>query len=198
VLSNNTLQNIQLINLAHGNNNKLGYKSDTDKPVKLSVPDPPERNLSDAGFLNLKAYKINLGAERCSCAAQTVSAFASTANSTRGNREQCHGVGEIGKVLQGEPKVGIKGKECHRVVSIYLDLIPQSKSSTRNIKSFMLNSCMYVVVITVRSFRRLGKNEYWEASQFVGTLLSHGRQYTYSKHWRNDTFSGHYASSQFN
>jgi hypothetical protein len=22
-------------------------------------------------------------------------------------------VGEIGKVLQGEPKVGIKGKECH-------------------------------------------------------------------------------------
>jgi hypothetical protein len=28
-------------------------------------------------------------------------------------RQQRHGVGEIGKVLQGEPKVGIKGKECH-------------------------------------------------------------------------------------
>jgi hypothetical protein len=38
----------------------------------------------------------------------------STANSTRGNRQQRHGLGEIGKVLQGEPKVGIKGKECHK------------------------------------------------------------------------------------
>jgi hypothetical protein len=42
-----------------------------------------------------------------------VSAFPSTANSTRGNRQQRHRVGEIEKVLQGEPKVGIKGKECH-------------------------------------------------------------------------------------
>jgi hypothetical protein len=41
----------------------------------LSVPDPPERNLGDAGFLNPKAKKINLGTERCCCcAAQTVSA----------------------------------------------------------------------------------------------------------------------------
>jgi hypothetical protein len=113
VLNNNTLQNIQLINLANGNNNKLEYETDTDKPVNLSVPDPPERNLGAAGFLNPKAQKINLGTERCCCAAQTVSGFPSTANSTRGNRQQRHGVGEIGKVLQGEPKVGIKGKECH-------------------------------------------------------------------------------------
>jgi hypothetical protein len=46
-------------------------------------------------------------------AAQTVSALSSTANSTGGNRQQRNGEGEIGKVLQGEPKVGIKGKECH-------------------------------------------------------------------------------------
>jgi hypothetical protein len=39
-------------------------------------------------------------------AAQTVSAFPSTANSTIGNWQQRHGAGEIGKVLQGEPKVG--------------------------------------------------------------------------------------------
>jgi hypothetical protein len=78
------------------------------------VPDPTERNLGDTGFLNPKAKKINLGTERCCfCAAQTVSAFPSTANSTRGNRQQRYGVGEIGKVLQGEPKVGIKGKECY-------------------------------------------------------------------------------------
>jgi hypothetical protein len=73
VLNNNTLQNIQLINLANGNNNKLEYETDTDKPVNLSVPVPPERNLGDAGFLNQKAKKINLGTERCCCAAQTVS-----------------------------------------------------------------------------------------------------------------------------
>jgi hypothetical protein len=42
VLNNNTLQNIQLVNLANGNNNKLAYETDTDKPVNLSVPDPPE------------------------------------------------------------------------------------------------------------------------------------------------------------
>jgi hypothetical protein len=45
VLNNNTLYNIQLIILANGNNNKLEYETDTDKPVNLSVPDPPERNL---------------------------------------------------------------------------------------------------------------------------------------------------------
>jgi hypothetical protein len=92
--------------------------TDTDKPVNLSVPDPPERNLGSAGFLNPKAKEINLGTERCCCccSAQTVSPFPSTANSTRGNRRQCHGVGEIGKVLQGEPKVGMKGKECHKTL----------------------------------------------------------------------------------
>jgi hypothetical protein len=81
---------IQLINLANGNNNnnKLEYESDTDKPVNLSVPDPPERNLGDAGFLNLKAKKINVGTERCCCAAQMVSPFPSTVNSIRGNRQQ--------------------------------------------------------------------------------------------------------------
>jgi hypothetical protein len=64
----------------------LNMKQITDKPVNLSVPDPPERNLGDAGFLNLKAKKINLGTERCYCyAAQTVSALPSTENSTRGN-----------------------------------------------------------------------------------------------------------------
>jgi hypothetical protein len=113
VLNNNTLQNIQLINLANSNNNKREYESDTDKPVNLSVPDPPERNLGDAGFLNPKAKKINLGTERCCRDAQTVSGFPSTANSTRGNRQQRHGMGEIGKVLQGESKVEIQGKECH-------------------------------------------------------------------------------------
>jgi hypothetical protein len=78
------------------------------------VPDPPERNLGDAGFLNPNAKKINLGTERCCCcAAQMVSAFPSTVNSTRGNRQQRHRVGVIGKVLQDELKVGIKGKECH-------------------------------------------------------------------------------------
>jgi hypothetical protein len=116
VLNNNTLQNIQLINLANGNN-KLEYEIDTDKPVNLSVPDPPERNLGDAGFLNPKAKKINLRTERsCCCTAQMVSAFPSTANSTGGKRRQRHRVGEIGKVLQGEPKVGIKGKECHTLL----------------------------------------------------------------------------------
>jgi hypothetical protein len=84
------------------------------------VPDPPERNLGDAGFLNPKAKKINLGTERCCCcAAQTVSAFPSTANSTGGNRQQRHGVGEIGKVLQGEPKVGIKEKECRNTCEYF-------------------------------------------------------------------------------
>jgi hypothetical protein len=87
VLNNNTLQNIQLIYLANGNNNnKLEYETDTDKPVNISVPDPPERNLGDAGFLNPKAKEINVGTERCCCfAAQTVSGFPSTANSARGN-----------------------------------------------------------------------------------------------------------------
>jgi hypothetical protein len=51
-----------------------------------------------------------------------VSDLPSTENSTRGNRQQHHGVGEFGKVLQGEPKVGIKGKECHRFYN-YLQLV---------------------------------------------------------------------------
>jgi hypothetical protein len=37
-------------------------------------------------------------------------------------------VGEIGKVLQGEPKVGLKGKECHilnllSIISLLTDAV---------------------------------------------------------------------------
>jgi hypothetical protein len=50
VLNNNTLQNIQLINLRNGNNNnnKLEYETDTDtdKPVNLSVPEFGRRRFS--------------------------------------------------------------------------------------------------------------------------------------------------------
>jgi hypothetical protein len=77
------------------------------------VPDPPERNQGDAGFLNLKAKKINLGTERCSCcAAQMVSAFPSTAPWGGGNW----------KGITGEPKVGIKGKECHTMYNFDVGL----------------------------------------------------------------------------
>jgi hypothetical protein len=38
-------------------------------------------------------------------------------------------VGEIGKLLQGEPKIGIKGKECHntKAHNIHVPLITAEK-----------------------------------------------------------------------
>jgi hypothetical protein len=81
------------------------------------VLDPPEKNLGDDDYLNRYSNKIHLKAERCCrSVAQTVSESASTANSRKG--QQRHGVGEIGRMLPGGPKVGIKERSATLVYII--------------------------------------------------------------------------------
>jgi hypothetical protein len=78
------------------------------------VLDPPEKNLGDNDFLNRNLDKINLEFERCCrSVSQTAKESASTANSRIG-RQQRHGVGEIGRMLPGGPKVKDKGTDCHK------------------------------------------------------------------------------------
>jgi hypothetical protein len=90
-----------LTNNKYNINKKIWIRYRQTRKLSQSVPDPPARNLGDGGFQNPESWQINLGAERCCYAAQTVSDFPSTANSARGNWQQLHGGGRNWKGITG-------------------------------------------------------------------------------------------------
>jgi hypothetical protein len=96
VLNNNTLQNIQLINLANGNNNnKLECETDTDKPVNLSVPESGRRRFSKSEgqenkFRNRKMLLLRRPNGDCRAVCETNNPQVRNDNSALGGGKEQH------------------------------------------------------------------------------------------------------------